>query len=184
MSARVARTFRAELPALFASDAVPEGAQDVIDKRFRRAATGPGGWRNSNPRTTFNKIIRRAGLTPWPRPFHNLRAIRETELVVSYLVEIVMGWLGNTPSIAMRHYLMTTDAHFESAIQGDGAAEKAAQNPARQPHIPSGKASQVKNAGIEKTLKSKAIRDGAVPCENNETEELAGVGFEPTTSGL
>jgi hypothetical protein len=57
---------------------------------------------NANLRTTFEKI-KRAGLTPWPRPFHNLRASRETELVEKYPVQVVTSWLGNTPSVAMRH---------------------------------------------------------------------------------
>ena len=35
--------------------------------------------RSCNYRTRFEKIVRRAGLTPWPRIFHNLRASRETE---------------------------------------------------------------------------------------------------------
>lgn len=36
--------------------------------------------RNSNPRTQLMKIIRRAGLKPWPKLFQNLRSTRETEL--------------------------------------------------------------------------------------------------------
>ena len=109
-----------------------EGAVYVVDERFRKAATGPAGWQNANLRTTFTKIIRRAGLTPWPRLFHNLRASRETELVEYYPVQVVTGWLGNTPKIALQHYLMITDAHFEAAIKGDKGDEKAAQNPAQQ----------------------------------------------------
>jgi len=88
----------------------------------------PGGWANANLRTTFTKIVRRAGLTQWPRLFHNLRASRETELVESYPVQVVTSWLGNTPTVAMKHYLMTTEAHFEAAVGGD---HEAAQNPAQ-----------------------------------------------------
>ena len=73
---------------------------------------------NANLRTTFQKIVRRAGLKPWPRLFHNLRASRETELAEIYPLQVVTGWLGNTPAVAMRHYLMTTDEHFEAAVQG------------------------------------------------------------------
>ena len=43
-----------------------------------------------------------------------------------YPVHVVTSWLGNTPSIAMRHYLMTTDEHFEAAVKGD---EQAAEPP-------------------------------------------------------
>ena len=43
----------------------------------------------------------------------------KTELVETYPVQVVTGWLGNTPSVAMRHYLMTTEEHFEAAVKGD-----------------------------------------------------------------
>lgn len=86
-----------------AFDLAPEGAVYVVDERFRKVAMGPGGWMNTNLRTTFEKIVKRAGLTPWPRLFQNLRASRETELVEKHPVQVVTSWLGNTPSVAMRH---------------------------------------------------------------------------------
>ena len=73
----------------------------------------------------FEKIVRRAGLQPWPRLFHNLRASRETELVESFPVQVVTSWLGNTPKVAMQHYLMTTDEHFDAAV-GDESTSRAA----------------------------------------------------------
>ena len=95
----------------------PECTEYVVDEKYRKAAQGPGGWANANLRTTFQKIVRRAGLEPWPRLFHNLRASRETELVEQFPIQVVAAWLGNTPTIAMRHYLMTTDAHFARAAE-------------------------------------------------------------------
>ncbi|MGE0376032.1 MAG: tyrosine-type recombinase/integrase, partial [Planctomycetaceae bacterium] len=102
-----------------AFDRAPEGAEFVVDERFRKAANRPNGWKACNLRTTFGKLVLRAGLTPWPRLFHNLRASRETELVETYPVQVVTSWLGNSPRIAMKHYLMTTDAHFATAVAGD-----------------------------------------------------------------
>jgi len=49
-----------------AFDLAPEGAVYVVDERFRRSSMGPAGWRNCNLRTTFEKIVRRAGLTHGP----------------------------------------------------------------------------------------------------------------------
>jgi hypothetical protein len=46
-------------------------------------------------------------LTRRPRLFHNLRASRETELAQEYPLHVVTGWLGNTPKVALKHYLMT-----------------------------------------------------------------------------
>ncbi|QDT75564.1 tyrosine-type recombinase/integrase [Lacipirellula limnantheis] len=111
-----------------AFDLAPIGAEHVVDERYRRAAMGAGGRLNANLRTTFTKIVRRAGFEPWPRLFHNLRASRETELVENYPIQVVTDWLRNTPTVAMRHSLMTTDEHFESAVRGEPeAAQKAAQ---------------------------------------------------------
>jgi len=164
-----------------AFDAAKEGAVYVVDERFRKAATGPAGWQNANLRTTFTKIIKRAGLTPWPRLFHNLRASRETELVESYPVQVVTGWLGNTPKVALQHYLMTTDAHFEAAIKGD---EKAAQNPAQQVHAISRNTSQNERAKSEKPAFFSDLQGSAAPCDVAGAGRIAGAGLEPATSGL
>jgi integrase len=100
---------------LAASERAPEGAVYVVHERYRRGSMGPQGWRNCNLRTTFEKIIRRAGLTPWPRLFHNLRSSRQTELQEVYPTHVVCAWLGNSPDIAREHYLQVTDAHFDRA---------------------------------------------------------------------
>ena len=102
-------------------DLAPEGAVYVVE-RYREAALGPKGWRNCNLRTQFERIIKRAGLTPWPRLFHNLRASRETELAERFPIHVVTGWLGNTPDIARKHYLQTTDEHYQRALEPAASA--------------------------------------------------------------
>jgi integrase len=119
---------RGELQAAF--EAAPDGAVYVVDERFRKGSMGPSGWRNCNLRTTFEKIIRRAGLTPWPRLFHNLRSSRQTELCESFPSHVVCAWLGNSPDIAAEHYLQVTTEHFDRATGEKKAAQKAAQYPA------------------------------------------------------
>ena len=61
--------------------------------------------------------MKRAGLEPWPRLFHNLRASRETELAEQFPLHVVTAWLGNTPRIAMKHYLQVTESDFTKAVQ-------------------------------------------------------------------
>ena len=79
--------------------------------------------------------MKRAGLKPWPRLFHAMRASRETELAKDYPIHVVTAWLGNTPRIAMKHYLQVTDAYFERASQGGAeSGARAAQNAAQQAH--------------------------------------------------
>ena len=80
---------------------------------------------NSNLRTQFERIIRRAGLQPWPKLFQNLRSTRETELAESFPIHVVCAWIGNTQAVAQKHYLQVTDAHFEKA-------SAALQNPVQQ----------------------------------------------------
>jgi integrase len=45
---------------------------------------------DQNMRTTFGKIITRAGLVPWPKPFQNLRSTRETELMKIHPPHVVV----------------------------------------------------------------------------------------------
>ena len=85
-----------------------EGAVHVIT-RYRA--------KNSNLRTQLQRIIKRAGVEPWPKLFHNLRATRQTELSESTPGHVVCAWLGNTPQVAKAHYLQVTDAHFEAAAK-------------------------------------------------------------------
>jgi len=95
-----------------------DGAEYVVPGDHREAAKQPGGWMNCNLRTQFLKIIKRAGLQPWPRLFHNLRASCETDLMASHPIHVVTAWLGNTPAIALKLYLQVLDADFEKAARG------------------------------------------------------------------
>jgi hypothetical protein len=87
-------------------------------------------------RTMFAKIVRRAGVEPWPRLWHSLRASCESDLAQSFPLSTVTKWLGNTPSVALRHYVDPTEAAFDKALDwrpesgaksGALEAQKAAQ---------------------------------------------------------
>src|SRR5207248_89663 len=92
-----------------------------------------------NLRTRFAKIIRRAGLTPWPKPFHNLRASRETELAAVFPLHVVCEWIGNSTLIAQKHYLTVTEGDFLRAAKSGAVA---VQNPVQQAAAPSCMVSQ------------------------------------------
>jgi integrase len=71
-----------------------------------------------NLRTQFSRIILRAGLLPWEKPFQNLRSSRETELAAQdYPLADVVRWLGNTPEVALRHYLQPSNGAFGRATR-------------------------------------------------------------------
>jgi hypothetical protein len=73
--------------------------------------------KNSNLRTQLKRIIRKAGLTPWPKLFQNLRSTRQTELAEQFPAQVVCAWIGNSPAVAREHYLQVTDEHFEKATR-------------------------------------------------------------------
>ncbi len=66
-------------------------------------------------RTQLLRILDNASITVWPRPFHNLRASRETELANEFPIHVVCEWIGNSEEVARKHYLQVTEAHFQKA---------------------------------------------------------------------
>ena len=158
------------------------GAIYVVPGNHRLAANGPEGWRNCNLRTQLLKLIRRAGLTPWPKLFQSMRASRETELAREYPIHVVTNWMGNTPKVALKHYLQVTDSDFELA-KGSSAESNAslAQNPTQHMRAPD----RNKQQRASKTLVSQGLMPlDATACDALQEKEVAGAGFEPTTSRL
>lgn len=122
-------------------EAAEEGEVYIAGDHHRAKAKGPKTWRNANLRTQFNRIIRRAHMTPWERLFHNLRSSRQTELADQYPVHVVCQWLGNSRTVAQDHYLQVTEEHFARAVQ----------NPVQSESVPSGAARKVEAVPVEIT---------------------------------
>jgi integrase len=60
---------------------------------YRAAAQTAEGWKNSNLRTQFLKLLKKAGVEPWPRVFHSMRASLQTEFEENSLgTSFVVGW--------------------------------------------------------------------------------------------
>jgi hypothetical protein len=133
------------------------GAEFVIT-RYRRP--------NSNLRTLFMKIIRRAGLKPWPKLFQNLRSTRETELADQFPIQVVCDWIGNTEAIASKHYLQVTEDHFAKALQN------ALQHPAVLPRTGS-------QAGLPAHKQTPVLQGGAAGCEAVQSGRVEDRGLEP-----
>ncbi|MBY0587248.1 tyrosine-type recombinase/integrase [bacterium] len=134
-----------------------------------------------NWRTQLERIIQRAGLQPWPKLFHNLRATRETELAESFPLHVVCAWIGNSPTIAAKHYLQVTDEHFDRAIRWLPSSEKAVQNPAQQAHARGCKPSHGEIKEIGGFAYDEIIQEVAEGCVSNDTRKAPRVGLEPTT---
>jgi integrase len=153
---------REHLQAVF--DAAPVGSENVIG-RYREGA-------NLNPH--FRRIIKRAGLTPWDRTWHNLRASRQTELAATFPLHTVCAWIGNTKAIAAGHYLQVTDADWTRAT---GAAEAAA-NPATHTRQSAPKAHEPKTQNPQKSSDLVGV---GVPCERVKKGPMGRAGLEPAT---
>ena len=133
---------------------------EYVVNGYRDKAVTERGWRNCNLRTQFERLIKRAGLTPWPRLFHNLRSTRETELAAEYPIQVVTAWLGNTPRIALKHYLQVTDGDFTRAA--GGSACNALTNGEKSP-----KGAAESGASNSKTMQNPVQRGGAVRRNNS-----------------
>ncbi len=102
-------------------DQAPEGSVYILHHLRQRESTkaaDKGFWGAVNLRTQMLRMLRRAGIPPWPRLWHNLRASAQTDLANLFPAHVVCEWLGNTEGVARDHYLRVTDAHFELALRG------------------------------------------------------------------
>lgn len=80
-----------------------------------RSDSGMGNGLTTNWRTQFLRILRKAGVKPWPRLFHALRAACQTDLANKFPGHVVCEWLGNSLAVAQEHYLQVTEDHYRLA---------------------------------------------------------------------
>ncbi len=69
----------------------------------------------TNLRTQFERIIKRAGVEPYPKLFQNLRASRETELLAEHPIHVVCAWMGHSALVSQKHYAKVREEDFELA---------------------------------------------------------------------
>ncbi|MBK9128117.1 MAG: site-specific integrase [Phycisphaerales bacterium] len=146
--------------------------------------TSPAG-RAVNLRTHFERIIARAGVKPWPRLFHNLRASAACDWCERFPGHVVAGWLGHSPLIAAKHYLQARDAHFDEAAgfrrSGSKSGNTAAANPAARALAPD---CPVFAGQPEPPTNPNLTESHAIACNSLFDKGLGPVGFEPTTRRL
>jgi integrase len=134
---------------------------------------------NSNLRTQLMRIIKRAGLAPWPKLFQNLRASRETELAEQYPIHVVCKWIGHAAKIAEKHYLQVRDEYFDLAAKGAAGSDALpVQNAVQQ------SAARFRTDSQELTEAKKGCGVALANAGTCETVQNAGVplvGLEPTT---
>jgi integrase len=167
---------------LQAAENAPDGAVYCIS-RYRDP-------KNANLRTGLLRILRRAGVKPWERLFHNLRASRQTELCNEFPSHVVAEWLGNTPDVADKHYLLVTEHHFEQAVKGtpkrtaEGGATGGAQEDKKGGADGGAAPARTGETGDANSLADKEIRQKtAVVSEYLHGNQVHPEGLEPPTLG-
>jgi hypothetical protein len=154
-----------------------------LDEAFSMAEEGEtwvvpmlNGDADKNLGTTFRKIVRRAGVEVWPKPFQNLRASRQTELEQHFATYKVCAWLGNTPTIAYKHYLTVTDDDFDSAVAtktGDWLGMQTPAEARRESHAKSRDVHNVQeNASFSEVVA--ILEDSRVAEEGLEQNDITG----------
>jgi hypothetical protein len=98
----------------------------------------------------------------------------------TFPVHAVTSWLGNTPDVALRHYLMVTNDRFEAAVNG---IAKAAQNPAQQAHAVARRNRRRQGPRMKKPRFFRGLRVLAIPRDNHkwrgQDSNLRPRGYEP-----
>lgn len=85
-----------------------DGAVYVLPEHFREGA--------NNQRTTFQKVVKRAGLDPIPKMFINFRSSAATDLADRFPGHVANAWMGHCEAIARKHYRQVTADHVKAAI--------------------------------------------------------------------
>src|SRR5262245_18765651 len=126
------------------------------------------------------------GVEPWPRLWHSLRASCESDLAQSFPLATVTKWLGNTRSVALRHYVDPTEAAFDRALdwrpaQTGGAKSGAlgAQNAAQR--VDAGNRG-VSHESAQLVGCQASPHDPAIPRDKKNICERKCLGIEPTGS--
>lgn len=160
-----------------------EGTKFIFERLRQRDSirqAEKGFWMGINLRQQLMRMLTRAGIKPWPRLWHNLRASAQTDLANRFPIHVVCVWLGNTKAVAQDHYLQVTDAHFATAIEGgakSGAPE--AQKPAQ--HVPAESGTELQSPTENKEPQG-IMHSPAVRCDLLHKRSIAAIGFEPMTA--
>jgi integrase len=154
-----------------AQELAQEGSTHVLT-RFQGA---------DNLRTMFQRYIARAGFTPWPKVWQNLRVSRATELADQFPGHVSAAWLGHSEKIADAFYRQVTDEHFARATGGAESGALAAQNQAQRVAVEKRRKS---HKHIQPLVAERLTRLPATPGDILHKCLVGGEGLEPTASSV
>lgn len=76
--------------------------------------------KDSNMRTQLHRMMKRAGVPIFQKPFHNMRATRAIELSREWPAHVVEAWMGHTGAVARQHYLRVQPEDYLKAAAESG----------------------------------------------------------------
>ena len=91
-----------------------------------------GGLVATNTWRDFRVIAKRAGLEPWSKPCHTLRKNCETDWSAELPLHIVTEWLGNSPAVAIKHYIRAENTDFEKITAAPDASRRGPHRDTRE----------------------------------------------------
>ena len=94
-----------------AYDMAPEGATHIFPNRTTE----------SNLRTHMHRIIKSAGLVPWPKVFVNLRSSCRTDLEDNFRETVINAWIGHSTKVGQKHYSQVRPSDWEDANRFRGS---------------------------------------------------------------
>ena len=94
-----------------AYDMAPERATHIFPNRNTE----------SNLRTHMHRIIKSAGLVPWPKVFVNLRSSCRTDLEDNFRETVINAWIGHTTKVGQKHYSQVRPSDWEEANRFGGS---------------------------------------------------------------
>ena len=107
--------FRELMPHILRARELAEPGQELLQPSYDR---------DTNLTKMFDRCCARAGLHTWTKPWQNMRATRQTDLLdAQYQIKVVCQWFGNSPKVAEKHYLMIKREEAERAVEICTASE-------------------------------------------------------------
>jgi integrase len=138
---------------------------------------------DANLRTQFLRLAKRAGISPWVKPFQNMRSTRETELIERLDLKPACAIIGNSEVVALQHYQQLRPLYLESAIERNRAARKEAQNEAHKTAELVGNARKLaettRNGPDDKSFLIQDFPLGSAEGSLVPTNSMGATGFEP-----
>ena len=136
--------------------------------------------KSKNWRTPLEKMLKRAGIQPWPAMFNSLRSSAAIDVCREYGMAAVVEWIGHSEAVSLKHYQRTIDSDFQRAAElGLGHTQK--HGPRYGPTVTESKRNETKVDAIAKNANSEdacETNKKRAPVEKTEARLLHPEGFE------